>query len=146
MPRAVRPILVALLALALAGCQAPPSPDAAVIAELRTATVATMDAMGLPADQRPAARQIDEQVGLLAIQSPAARQQAIRSGAIDGASVLRAAETTLLDLARLRPGLSAPALLRWLVANPRQLTREQVLLVDALTAQVEREAKLKDRR
>ena len=138
--------LVLLIAvLLLAGCQPPPTSDDAVVADLHTAVALTLDAMQVPADQRPSRRALDDTVGLLAIQSPPGRQALVRNGQLGADAVLQAARDKLFLLTRERPNLKAPEMLVWLTAHPQELTRTQLLLVDALTSQLEREAKLKER-
>jgi len=140
----VRAALVILVVL-LVGCQAPPSPDKATVADLRAGVIATLDAMGLPAAERPSERALSDNVGLLAIQSPPERLALIRAGTLGADSVVRAARDRLFVFARERPSLKAPAMLAWLASNPQGLTTAQLMVLDALTSQLEREAKLKDR-
>lgn len=142
----VRPHALLLAGLLLlAGCQPPPSPDAAVVADLRAGVESTLDAMRLPAEQRPSGRALDDSVGLLSIQSPPERQALIRSGRIGADAVVRTAREQLFLFARQRPGLTAPAMLSWLAAYPEGLTTAQLLVLDALTSQLEREARLQER-
>lgn len=144
-PSAPVPAALLLAALLLAGCQPPPSPDDATVAGLRAGVVATIAAMEVPAERRPSERALADNVGLLAIQSPAERQAAIRDGGVGAASVVGPARDMLFRFARERPGMSAPEMLVWLAAHPEGLSRDQLLVLDALTSQLEREAKLKER-
>ena len=116
-----------------------------MVADLRVAVASTLDAMQVPAEQRPSRRALDDTVGLLAIQSPPTRQALVRRGELGAEAVLQAARDKLFLFTRERPSLKPPAMLVWLTANPSGLTRAQLLLVDALTSQLEREAKLKER-
>ena len=136
---------VLLALLLLTGCQPPPTSDDAVVADLRAGVTATLDAMQVPADQRPSQRAMNDSVGLLAIQSPPARQALVRSGQLGGDAVVQAARDKLVLVTRERPGMAAPSMLVWLAAHPQGLSRDQLLLLDALTSQLEREAKLKER-
>lgn len=140
--RAPALILVALL---LAGCKPPPSPDAAIVAELRAGVDATLVAMQLPPEKRPSERALADSVGLLAIQSPPDRQAMIRDGRLGGERVVQAARDMLFAFTRQRPGLAAPDMLVWLASHPDGLSTAQLLVLDALTSQLEREAKLKER-
>lgn len=138
----MRRLLPLILLVLLVGCVPPPTIDPAVKADLYGAAVATVDAMALPADQRPSEKALQDAAGLLAIQSPPQRQEQIRGGGVDALSVINRARDSMLELDRVRPGLKAPAMLVWLVEHPDQLDRRQLLLVDALTAQLRREAHL----
>ena len=134
-----------LATLLLVGCQPPPTSDDAIVAELHAGVTATLNAMQVPADQRPSRRALNDTVGLLAIQSPPERQALVRSGRLGADAVVQAARDKLFLLTRERPSLKPPGMLVWLTAHPQGLTRAQLLLIDALTSQLEREAKLKDR-
>jgi hypothetical protein len=131
-----------LLLVLLAGCVPPPDIDPQVRGELRAAAAATVAAMDLPAAERPSEHALDDSAGLLAIQSPAARQQLIREGRIGRETVLGRARDSMAQLARDRSGLVAPAMLTWLVGHGVDLDTGQLLLTDALTAQLRREAHL----
>jgi len=141
----VRPPAVLLLLLLLTACQPPPTSDDAIVAELRAGVVATLDAMQLPAEKRPSRRALDDSVGLLAIQSPPARQALVRNGGLAADAVLQAARDQLFAFTRARPTMKPPAMLVWLASHPHGLTNAQILLLDALTSQLEREARLKGR-
>ena len=141
----MRPLAVFFAILLLVGCKPPPTSDDAVVAELRAGVVATLDAMQVPADQRPSRRALDDTVGLLAIQSPPERQALVRSGGLGPDAVVQAARDKLFLFTRERPSLKPPGMLVWLTTNPQGLTTAQVLVLDALTSQLEREAKLKGR-
>lgn len=128
--------------LFLAACVPPPQIDPQVRAELRAAALATSVAMELPVEQRPSAKALDDSAGLLAIQSPPQRQQAIRAGQLDRQAILGHGRDSLAQLAQQRPDLTAPAMLVWLVGHGTELDTPQLLLTDALTAQLRREARL----
>lgn len=142
MPPPVRHALLILVAVLLAGCVPPPDIDPVVRAELRAAIVVTVDAMALPAEQRPSEKAIDDSAGLLSIQSPPGRQRLIREGGIDRLDVLGRARDSIVQLDRDRAGLKPPGMLVWLVERGAELDAKQILLVDALTAQLRREAHL----
>jgi hypothetical protein len=137
--------LLIIVAVLLAGCTPPPTPDPAIGRELRSGIAATLDAMAMPAAERPSERALGDHVGLLSIQSPPERQALIRAGALGPDAVVGAARDRLFAFTRDRPGLTPPSLLVWLANHPRGLDTNQLLLLDALTSQLEREAKLTDR-
>jgi len=137
----VRCSLIILVVL-LAGCVPPPEIDPAVRADLRTAIATTVAAMQLPADQQPSDKSLDDSAGLLSIQSPPQRQQAIREGRIDHQTILCRGRDSMAQLAHDRVGLRAPVMLVWLVEHDVNLDVTQLLLTDALTAQLRREAHL----
>ena len=131
-----------ILVVLLVGCVPPPEIDTAVRADLRVAIVTTVTAMQLPADQQPSEKAVDDSAGLLSIQSPPQRQQAIREGRIDRQTILGRGRDSMTQLAHDRVGLHAPAMLAWLVEHDVDLDTKQLLLTDALTAQLRREAHL----
>jgi len=137
----VRRILI-IFAILLSGCVAPPDIDSAVRAELRAAIVATVDAMALPADQKPSEKAIEDSAGLLSIQSPPQHQQMIREGHLDRQAILGRGRDSITQLTRDRAGLIPPAMLVWLIGHSADLDTKQLLLTDALTAQLRREAHL----
>lgn len=129
------PLLIAVLA----ACQAPPDLVDADVADLRAAITTTCTQLDI---QAPSERAIADQAGLLAIQTPVERREAIRAGRVTADQVRTAAQATLDDLARIHGDyLKAPTLLLGLLGR-EAWDRQQVLLVDALTAQVRREARL----
>jgi len=137
----MRFLLLILLLVALIGCQAPPKLESDIVAELSTAIQVSCIAMGV---EVPAQRSLHDQAGLLAIQSPIERQNAIRAGDLRVGEVVGEAREALFELDRRREGLQPPRLLVWLVENVDSLDRGQILLLDALTHQTNREARLKD--
>ncbi len=137
----MRTLVLILLLLAVIGCKAPPKLASEVVAELIAAIEVTCVAMGV---EVPAERALHDQAGLLAIQSPVERQNAIRSGDLRVGEVVGEARETLFALEHRREGLQPPRLLVWLVAHADTLDQGQVLLLDALTHQTDREARLKN--
>lgn len=137
----MRPLLLIFLLAAVMGCKAPPKLESTVVAELTVAIEATCTAMGVAV---PAQRALHDQAGLLAIQSPVERQDAIRAGDLRVGEVVSEARETLFALEQRREGLQPPRLLVWLVEHADTLDRGQILLLDALTHQTDREARLKN--
>jgi hypothetical protein len=131
-----------ILVVLLAGCVPPPEIDTAIRADLRVAIQASVTAMKLPADQQPSEKSLDDSAGLLSIQSPPQRQQAILEGRIDRQAILGRGRDSIAQLAHDRAGLKPPAMLVWLVEHDIELDSKQLLLTDALTAQLRREAHL----
>jgi len=137
-------LLVFAVVLVLAcGCTAPPALDAEVVTALTIGIRTTCVAMDVPL---PPPRALHDQAGLLAIQSPPKRQAAIRAGRIPSADIAGASRDLLLDLDRRRPELTPPLMLSWLTEHVIELDANQLLLLDALVHQTEREAHLKDDR
>jgi hypothetical protein len=130
-----------LVGAVIAGCTAHAPPDAAVRARLRPAVEATCIAMGLPDDERPSGRALDDQVGLLAMRLSAERVRAVDAGTLDRAVVVEAYRATLVRRDERRSRAQAPRLLVFLVTVP-QWNAEQTLLAAALLAQYEHEARL----
>lgn len=131
-----------ILVVLIAGCVPPPEIDTVVRADLRVAIQTTVTAMKLPADQQPSEKSLDDSAGLLSIQSPPQRQQAIMEGRIDRQAILGRGRDSMAQLVHDRVGLRAPAMLVWLVEHDVELDTKQLLLTDALTAQLRREAHL----
>lgn len=128
-----------LLIVVLSACQKPPDLVDADAADLRAAIATTCVQLGIEA---PSDRAIADQAGLLVIQTPVERRAAVRAGRVTADQIRAAANTTLDDLARVHGDyLKAPSLLLGLLGR-ESWDQPQILLVDALTAQVRREARL----
>lgn len=125
------------------GCTAPPALNPDVVTALAAGIRTTCGAMTVAV---PPDRVLHDQAGLLAIQSPPERQAAIRRGDLASADLAGAARDLLLDLDRRRPELTPPGMLIWLTEHVVELDANQLLLLDALVHQTEREAHLKDDR
>lgn len=138
-----RTVIVALLIASalIAGCTAHAPPDEAVRARLRPAVEAACIAMGLPPEQRPTGRALDDQVGLLAMRLSPDRVRAVDAGTLDRTVVVEAYRATLARRDERRSRAQAPRLLVFLVTLP-QWNAEQTLLAAALLAQYEHEARL----
>jgi hypothetical protein len=133
---------MAFFLLALMGCQAHTPPDDVVATRLRVAVTATCAAIGLPIEERPTGRALDDQVGLLAMRLSAERVNSINSGALDRQVVLAAFQAALKRRAARQSTSEPPRLLAFLLDKVPQWTNDQTLLASALLAQFEHEAQL----
>lgn len=126
---------------ALFGCKANTPPDAALTARLRPAVEATCVAMGLPQEQRPRGRALEDQVGLLAMRLSPERVRQIDGGTLDRAGIIAGYRAALARRSERRSRAEPPRLLAFLAEHP-QWSTDQTLLAAALLTQYEHEAKL----
>jgi hypothetical protein len=134
-----RPLFVALF---LVGCAQHQPPDEALSAELHRATAATLVAMAMPDERRPAGRALDDQVRLLACRLDAAQAAAVRAGRVARPAVVAEYRETLKRRNARQSTALAPELLAFLVERADAWSVEQTLLAAALLAQYQEEATL----
>ncbi len=125
-----------LAVLLLASCGHPhPVPDQQLVADLRSAILATLAAGGQGA---LAAKQLDDESVELAWATDPARIRALREGRMSPAQLLDQARTVPLRIAARHAG-QPPILLTWLLGHGPALTPPQLELLEALRAESELE-------
>ena len=134
--------MIAFALLVLVSCQAHTPPDDVVATRLRAAVIITCTAMGLPAEEHPTGRALDDQVGLLAMRLSTERVNSITSGALDRRVVIDAFQAALKRRAARQSTSEPPRLLAFLLDKVPQWSNDQTLLASALLAQFEHEAQL----
>jgi len=131
--------LAAVLAALLAGCVHQQAPDDALVAELLKAAQATL--AELPAERRPAERELSGRVEVIASHAHQRHVAAVRAGTLTQVELLEAFHATLH---RRSAGDHAepPLLLTLLEHAHAPWSIGQCLLFDALLAQYQQEAGL----
>lgn len=135
-------LLLALFVVVALGC-GHAEPDPLLLGELRRAVTATADAMRVAPADRPTERALTDQLNLLAYQSAPERVADIRAGAYGAVEMKKDVNELIFELGKRQPPMRAPLLFTYLAQHVDELTIEQRLLLNALSRQLEREARLR---
>jgi hypothetical protein len=135
--------LVLIIGVLLLGCTSHAEPEPLLLKQLRQAVDASCTAMQVADADRPKGRALDDQLNMLAFQSAPDRVADIRSGAFGKAEMKKDINELLFALSKKSPPMAPPRMFSHLSERVDELSAEELLLLNALARQLEREARLR---